>query len=151
MKYSSGPTNKRPPSRKATAGAVSSIEREGPPDLAFFGFRLFLGRSGLGSLALGRGLLGLEQGGGLRGGALGGLRGFQGGALGLGDQLAALGQELGLVRRAGDQGGDVDGDLRMEVDLDGVRAERLDRLVELDLAALELDALGVGRIGDVAR
>ena len=39
----------------------------------------------------------------------------------------------------------------MEVDLDLVRAERLDRLVELDLAALDLDAGGGGAVGDVAR
>jgi hypothetical protein len=89
------------------------------------------------------GRLGLEQGGGLLGGALGGLGRLLGGALGLGDQLAALGQELGLVGRAGDQRGDVDRDLRMEVDLDLVRAQRLDRLVELDLAALDLDAAAV--------
>jgi len=39
----------------------------------------------------------------------------------------------------------------MEVDLDLVRAQRLDRLVELDLAALDLDALRGGAVGDVAR
>jgi hypothetical protein len=32
-----------------------------------------------------------------------------------------------------------------------VRAQRLDRLVELDLAALDLHTRGVGRIGNVAR
>ena len=71
--------------------------------------------------------------------------------LGLGDQRAALGEELGLVGRTGDQHADLDRDLRMEVDLDLVRAQRLDRLVELDLAALDLDACGGGAVGDVAR
>ena len=150
MKYSSIPTNKTPAvgSRRRALFRWSSGQTR--PGLLFFGLGLFLGRSGLG-FAFGRGLLGLEQGGGLRGGALGGLGGLQGGALGFGDQLAALGQELGLVGRAGDQDGDLDRDLRMEVDLDLVGAQRLDRLVELDLAALDLDALGVDGIGDVAR
>src|SRR3954469_8500193 len=102
MKYSSGRKNKTPAIAERRRALCCRSSGQGPPDLAFFGFRLFLGRSGLGSLALDRGLLGLEQGGGLRGGALGGLGGFQGGALGLGDQLAALGQELGLVGRPGD-------------------------------------------------
>src|SRR5436190_16036897 len=122
-----------------------------PAYLLLFG-RLFFGRS-LGRLALGGlagfgGLgfdrLGFEEGGGLLGGAPGGFRRFDLGALGFGDQGAALGEELGLVGRAADQGGDLDRDLRVEVDLDLVRAQALDRLVELDLAALELDALGVG-------
>src|SRR5216683_2898342 len=39
----------------------------------------------------------------------------------------------------------------MEVDLDLVRAQGLDRLIELDLAALDLDACGGSAIGDVAR
>src|SRR4051794_24922908 len=88
--------------RIATAGVVSLLERADRPDLVFLGLGLILGWSGGLGFAFGRGLLGLEQGGGLRGGALGGLGGLQGGALGLSDQLAALGQELGLVGRAGD-------------------------------------------------
>src|SRR6476646_3940854 len=85
-----------PPSQKATAGAVSTIERGPPPGLFFFGLGLSLGGRGLGFGALGLGGgLGLEQRSGLLGGALGGVGGLLRGAFGLGDQLAALGQELG--------------------------------------------------------
>jgi hypothetical protein len=65
------------------------------PALLLFG-GLFLGRGGgLGGLAFGG--FGLEQRGGLLGRTLRGFRRLELGALGLGDQRATLGEELGLV------------------------------------------------------
>ena len=56
------------------------------------------------------------------------------------DDVLALRLTLGLVRRAGDVEGDLHRDFRVEPDRDLVHADRLDRLVEDDVLALDLVA-----------
>src|SRR5229473_5825007 len=108
---------KRPPSRACDGGRLpADTGRKARIGLLLFGLGLFGGCRSLGSggLAFGGGL-GFEQGRRLLGGAPGSLSGLLGRTLGLGDQGTALGQELGLVGRAGDQRGDLDRDLGVEV------------------------------------
>ena len=97
----------RAPRRKRMPPVAGGMRRRVHEDALFVVGRLLLGL-GLGRqprprrLAFGGGL-GFEQRGRLGGGALGGFGRFERGTLGLGDQRAALGEELRLVGRAGDQ------------------------------------------------
>src|SRR6185437_9167503 len=66
-------------------------------------------------------------------------------------QVLALRLALRLLGRAGDIDGDLRLDLGMQVNRDDVQAERLDRVLDRDVAAVDLVPGGGQRLGDVAR
>src|SRR5271166_2482947 len=66
-------------------------------------------------------------------------------------EVLTLRLTLGLLGRAGDVDGDFRLDFRMQVDRHGVEAERLDRMLNEDMAALDGEARGGQRLRDVAR
>src|SRR6185312_4159876 len=67
------------------------------------------------------------------------------------ERIDALRLHLGFFRRLRDVDGDADRDFGMERDADRVQAERLDRMIEHDLMALDGETCRGHRLGDVAR